>query len=384
MFANRLSFGLEENALWTELSTRRSAGIPVIDLTESNPTQVGLTFPSEDILHALDQSKNLVYEPSPFGWMGAREAISGYYRQHGRDVAAEHIILTASTSEAYSFLFKLLCEPGDSVLVPKPSYPLFDTLARLDGVVPVAFPISTGVIEPVPDRCRAVLAVNPNNPTGIYVSDEDANRLSSLAHDHDLSVIVDEVFLDFPFDDGRGRSLAGEKEGLVFVLGGLSKLAALPQIKVSWITVSGEPELRDNALARLEHISDTYLSVSAVAQHAVPQLMDAAPESRAAIMKRVRTNLETLRHAVGAHKALSVLPSEGGWYQTLRLPAIASSEEWAQAFLTEGSVYVHPGLFFGFDMEACCVLSLIVPPDVFRNGVTTILRIAADRIEFER
>ncbi len=352
----------------------------MLDLTESNPTKVGLDYPEREILASLADPRVSTYAPDPRGWISAREAISEYYSTFGKHVPSSNIVLTAGTSEAYGFLFKLLCDAGDRVLVPKPSYPLFDFLLSLDNVEAVAYSNDTGVFEPLPERCRAILAVHPNNPTGIYVHEDEARRLHGLSARHGLALIVDEVFLDYALVDDPPPSFAGASKGLVFTLSGLSKLAALPQVKLSWIAVSGAPELCRDALDRLETISDTYLSVSTAAQLAVPRLLALAPSIRRGLNDRIRHNLSTLRLAVEHSPEVTLLPLEGGWYQTLRLPAIATSESWALDFLKKASVYLHPGLYFGFETEACCVVSLIVDPSVFREATHRMLRRIADRI----
>ncbi len=384
IFSKRIHWGMEENDLAQALAQKRRAGTPVLDLTESNPTRAGLPYPAAEIRRSFDDEAVLEYVPDPRGGVAARKAVSDYYRERGADVPLESIFLTASTSEAYGFLFKLLCDAGDEVLVPRPSYPLFDFLAALDEVRPVSYPlrfdgawhVDFGALESaVSKKSRAIVAVHPNNPTGSYVSREDGAGLLGLSADRGLPLIVDEVFLDFPLSKtAAAETFVGSTRGLVFVLSGLSKLAGLPQMKLGWIVVSGDPESRKEAALRLEHIADSYLSVGAPVQIAAPALLKLAPQTRRLISGRTLRNLDSLRKAVSSAPMVTLPIPEGGWYAALRLPAVRSSEEWALSLLEDESVYVHPGSFFGFDVEAYLVVSLLTPEDAFDEGVHRILR----------
>jgi hypothetical protein len=303
-------------------------------------------------------------------------------------------VLTASTSEAYGFLFKLLCDPADEVLVPVPSYPLFDFLAALDAVRPRPYPlrfdgswhVDFAALESLcSERTRAIVAVHPNNPTGSYLATDERERLLGFASRRGIALIVDEVFLDYTLSTGtRPASFAGEERGLVFVLSGLSKLAALPQMKLSWIAVSGELEALNGATRRLELIGDTYLSVGAPAAAAAPRVLELAPRVTAVVAARIRENLATAIDEVSRVGAVSIVPPsgpEGGWYATLRLPSLSSSDEWALRILERASVYVHPGSFFGFPQEGILVLSLLCPPATLREGLARLLRVVADRLD---
>ena len=330
MFSSRIRWGLGKNALWRELEAKRSAGETIWDLTASNPTRVGISYPDDEILASLAVPEALVYTPDPKGTSGAREAPS-YYSGHDIDVSKDALVLTASTSEAYGFLFKLLCDPGERVLVPRPSYPLFDFLTSLEGVMAVpytltfdgAWLIDFDELHAIGRDARVLVAVHPNNPTGSYLSGADRKRLLDLSESRSLALIVDEVFLDYPFS-GAPRSFADADRGLVFVLSGLSKLAGLPQMKLAWIAVAGALEKRREALARLEHIADTYLSVGTAVQLAAPRLLELAPDLRRAIRSRTASNLEMLSREARAVPSISVLPVDGGWYQPL-VPALATS-----------------------------------------------------------
>jgi aspartate/methionine/tyrosine aminotransferase len=380
LFSKRIHWGMEDNDLARALARKRAAGVPVLDLTESNPTMAELSYASAEIRKSFDDERLLRYVPDPRGGRAVREAVSSYYRERGAEVSVDDMFLTASTSEAYGFLFKLLCDAGDEVLVPRPSYPLFDFLAALDEVKPVSYPlrfdgawhVDFGALEAaLTERARAVVAVHPNNPTGSYVSGEDRERLLELG----LPLLVDEVFLDFPLSEtGAAETFASSTRGLVFVLSGLSKLAGLPQMKLGWIVVAGERENRKKAALRLEHIADSYLSVGTPVQVAAPVLLRLAPETRRLISERTRRNLDVLKREVSSAPEVTLATPEGGWYAPLRFPAVRSAEEWALSLLEQESVYVHPGSFFGFDAEAYLVVSLLTPEDDFVEGMRRILR----------
>ncbi len=382
MFSNRLRYSLEKNSLWLALANRRTAGDFIFDLTESNPTRVGLDYPNDAILEAITRSEILTYEPSPTGRPEAREAIASYYRERGKNVSADDIVLTSGTSEAYSFLFKLLCEPGDEVLVPRPSYPLHEFLASLDAIESVPYAIDFGVPDSLSPRCRAIVAVHPNNPTGSYVSPAQGARMLEQSESCDVALIVDEVFVDYRLSGkGKPESFAGgDDRGLVFVLSGLSKLAGLPQMKLAWIVAGGAPERRREAIDRLTHIADTYLSVGSPVQHATPRLLEIASGIRGAIQQRVEQNLEVLAQEIPNVPEVSCPVPEGGWYAALRLPALASSEEWAIQFLERAAVYLHPGSLFGFEPGAHGIVSLLPPPERFRDAIRRVLGVVSDRV----
>lgn len=393
-FSGRIHWELRESDLARELERRRRNGATVLDLTESNPTKAGLSYAGDagaEILKSLASEESLLYQPCPRGLLTAREAISRYYERHAVTVAPGELILTSSTSEAYSYLFKLLCDPGDEVLVPVPSYPLLDFLGALDAVKLAPYPlrfdgawhVDFGALEKtLSDRTRALVAVHPNNPTGSFVSAEDRERLLALSAERRMCLIVDEVFLDFPLSTDRTQaSFAGERRGLVFVLSGLSKLAALPQMKLAWIAISGESELAREASHRLEHVADTYLSVGTPVSTAAPRFLELAAEMTERISARTRENLEALIALATRVPSVTVVPPEGGWYAVVRLPAVETAESWALSFLESASVYVHPGDLFGFGSEASIVVSLLTPKETFRSGVLGILRVVANRVD---
>ncbi len=371
-FSERSAFDLARNELSEALTRVRSAGRRVLDLTESNPTRAALPYEAPAILGSLGARGVLVYEPASFGLVAAREAVASHL-----GVAPGRVVLTASTSEAYAFLFKLLCDPGDEVLVPIPSYPLFEHLARLETVRPVPYRIAydgawhldlDSVRTAVGPRTRAIVLVTPNNPTGSILKRGELAALAELG----LPIVSDEVFAGYTLDartePPRASSALEAQGALVFALGGLSKLAALPQMKLAWTVVGGPDALAGAALARLEIIADAFLSIGAPVQHALPALLASRTGVTAEIVARTRDNLAFLRGALGG-KATSVLDVEAGWYATLRVPGTRSEEQWTLVLLEQDGVYVHPGHFFDFESEAYLVASLLTPQAVFREGI---------------
>jgi alanine-synthesizing transaminase len=361
------------------------AAAPKYDLTESNPTRTELPYPGLELLQAFDNAALRRYEPDPHGLLPAREAVAALHSQRGVAVHADQVTLASGTSEAYGFLFKLLCDPGDEVLVPEPSYPLFGDLCRLEHVQLRPYPVHydgqwhIGLDElraAITARTRAILLVSPNNPTGSYLKRDELRALETLG----VPLISDEVFADYPLceDTTRVRTALEATRCLVFALGGISKQLGLPQWKVSWACVAGPPELVHDARSRLELIADTYLSVATPTQLALPRLLQLAAAVRHAIHARLMRNLTALRHALSHDSAVSLLHVEGGFYATLRLPSVMSEEAWVLELLERDSVYVQPGFFFDFRSEAYVVLSLLTPELVFDRGVALLLaRVAA-------
>ena len=357
----------------------------MLDLTESNPTRVGLAYPQAEILGALADTRALRYHPSPRGLDSAREAVAGYYGDRGTPVERGRILLTASTSEAYAYLFKLLANPGDEILAPRPSYPLFEFLARLesvnirqyplryDGVWHVDFEALEQAITP---RTRGIVVVNPNNPTGSFLKRAELDVLDSLAADRGLAILSDEVFRDYGFGEEADRvsTLAGERKALTFCMSGLSKIAGLPQMKLGWIALNG-PD-REQAMDALELIADTYLSVSTPAQVALPRLLELSGSILNEIRERTASNLARLRQAIHG-SAATLLRAEGGWYAVLQVPRTRTEEEWTLKLLDESGVLVQPGFFFDFETEAYLVVSLLPEPATFAEGVSRLLDVTA-------
>lgn len=351
------------------------------DLTVSNPTRCGLPYP-RDLLASLADPAGLDYRPEPLGPQQARRAIADSYHPWGAKVDPSSVVITGSTSEAYSLLFKLLCDPGDAVLVPTPSYPLFDQLGRLDGVDTVPFILDSQddwrpdlrQIAAAPDRTRAIILVHPNNPTGSHIHPDDATAIEALCRDRGLALIIDEVFLPYTLDGGPGsqRSFAGSGTCLSFTLGGLSKMAGLPQLKLAWMVLGGPADEKSSALERLDYIADAYLSVSTPVALAAPRLMESSMVVQTAIADRCRRNLGYLRQTVAELPAVTVPQVGGGWSVTIRLPAIIDDEELALQLLTEQGVAVQPGYFFDLPEDGTIVLSLLTPDSIWREGLAAI------------
>jgi hypothetical protein len=379
MFSTRTPADFALNELSRRSGEMRLAGARILDLTESNPTRAGFPAPL-DLLHSLANPQGARYAPDPRGLRPAREAVSRDCALRGAAVDPDHIVLTASSSESYSILFKLLGDPGDQLLVPAPSYPLFGHLAELEGLRAHPYPLHfdhewhlslDSVRARVTSRTRAVVVVHPNNPTGSYLKTDEAEGLEKLCADLGLAIIADEVFADFALPGNGGPehpTFATASAALSFTLGGLSKSCALPQLKLGWITVSGPVGVRSEALNRLEFITDTYLSVGAPVQLALPAILANKTSLQAPIKARLSRNLGALKAAVSSHPGLSLLPVEGGWSALIQCPASRSDEERALLALDAG-VLVHPGHFFDFESGCYLVVSLLCEPEVLDAGL---------------
>jgi len=380
-FSSRTNWDLRPSALTALLEEKRAKGERIIDLTNSNPTRCG-------ILHAPSWNSEIlrrsaVYEPDPKGLLAARQAIAAWYRTLGRLVDAEQIVLTSSTSEAYSFLLKLLCNVGESIAVPKPSYPLFEYLSRLNDVACRHYQLAydgewhfdfASLEESLAAGVKGVIIVHPNNPTGSYVKIKEAETVVRLLASHGTALVVDEVFHTFPLGnaDHRAGSFAGTEEVLTFAVNGLSKLAALPQMKLAWVAVSGPQDAVNSALGRLEVIADTYLSVSTPVQHAGCEILNRHQEHAKPVLDRIVRNYHDLKRIIDGDSPLTVLRSEGGWSAMVQLPASRSDETWALHLLQSQNVMTHPGHLFDCDIKACLVLSLLPEPEIFSEGVQRI------------
>jgi aspartate/methionine/tyrosine aminotransferase len=372
---NRLSRALQQAR-----ADRRS----LIDLTLSNPTRAGFDYPS-DLLEPLADVRGLTYEPQPFGLMDARRAVVSDYGRRGVAVTPERIVLTASSSEAYSLLFKLLTDAGDEVLVPRPSYPLFDHLTQLDGVAARPYDLEyhdgwsidlAGLEQLLTDRTRALLLVTPNNPTGSFVSRQELKRIAAICAEREIAIIADEVFADYQVRPGACVDAARTlemRDGLLFSLGGLSKSVGLPQVKLGWMALGGDDELVGAALERLELICDTYLSVSTPVQAAAGELLARGAPIRKQIQARVASNYRTLAERVEAVPSCRLLVADGGWYAILQVPSLESEEDLVVS-LVDGGVAVHPGYFFDFPRESYLVVSLLPAERDFVEGVAAVLR----------
>ncbi len=389
-FSRRVPSDLAPNRFALALAAARASVTPLLDLTVSNPTAVDLEYPP-DLLAPLASPASLVYEPQPFGLPAARAAVAADFARRGVTVPADRVVLTASTSEAYSILFKLLCEPGDRVLVPRPSYPLFEHLTRLDGVEADSYPLEyhgrwsvdvESLARSISTDTRAVLAVSPNNPTGSFVDARDLRAIGTLCSEHGLALIGDEVFADYDCLNGgaprpRAPSVLSAEDVLTFSLGGLSKSAGLPQLKLGWIGVAGPDDLVSAALARLEVICDSYLSVGTPIQQAAGALIAKGAAIRARIAARVMRNYASLLDLVTHYPSCAVLPAEGGWYAVIQVPATRSEEDLVVTLLERDGVVVYPGYFFDFPREAFLVVSLLPAPAAFDAASTRVFERAS-------
>jgi alanine-synthesizing transaminase len=380
MFSRRSSWPRLENAIEQSLTRARSQGLAILDLTTSNPTRVGLhdSAEGEALLSALAQPTSLVYDPQPFGGVEARLALLDNLPWGGKRPEVQQVCLTASTSEAYAFLFELLCDPGDAVLVPTPSYPLLDFLAGLEGIEVLHYPLRydgewhvdlPALAEAATDeRVRAVLAVHPNNPTGNYLKRSELAAMSTLCAERELALIADEVFFDFALGPGQDRAghVCPNSRCLTFALGGLSKALGWPQLKLGFIMADGPAPLLHEALERLALIADTYLSVAAPTQAALPEILRHATAFQDRVLARLSENLTELARLSRA-KRWSVLSVEGGWNAVLQVPRTLSSEQWAVKLIEEASVLLQPGYFYELP-ESHLVVSLIVEPKELARG----------------
>jgi len=382
MFSRRLPPHADLNALSHAIARRRIAGASIADLTESNPTRTGLCYPA-DLLRMLASDAALRYEPHPLGLRVAREAVARDHVRRQATVDPERVVLAASTSEAYSWLFKLLCDPGDAVLVPRPSYPLFEHLTALEGVGAVPFDldyhgrweIDFATLERAPRSTRALIVVSPNNPTGSYVSARELERLFALCRERAWALVADEVFADYPLEaEAPLTDIAARADVLTFSLGGLSKTVGLPQLKLAWLVVGGPFDMCVRALSGLELIADSFLSVSTPVQIAAPTLLECGGAIRAQIHHRLRENLAVLRQVARSFAACEVLKVEGGWSAVIRVPATRSEDQLVVDLLEAEGILVHPGYFFDFPNEAFLVVSLLPETGTLLDAVPRLLR----------
>ena len=392
MFSRRTAWDRTPNRLAAALEAAKGAGRPLVDLTESNPTRAGL-FDSSDLVQELGHPRSVTYEPEALGHETARAAVAAYYARRGVVVPSDRVVIAASTSESYSWLFGLLADEGDSVLIPNPSYPLFGWIAEMKGVTLRSYRLDEDadyrideddLRASIDETTRAILLVHPNNPTGSFVRRDEARALFRIAREHDLAIVVDEVFGDYAHGAQRSDALGSFAEiaheddaPLVFVLSGLSKVMLLPQFKLGWMLVQGPDALVREAILRLELIADTYLSVATPVQLALPAILAKQPTVLALVQERLRTNLAALDDALaslGDAAPVRRQTVEGGWYVVLQVPRVHDDETWVLLLIREEGLIVHPGYFFDFDGEGILVVSLLPPPDVFRDAARRLVR----------
>ena len=382
MFSHRTDWKLAANRFTEAQGKLQSEGVEILDLSVSNPTRAEILYDADAILAALNAAESLDYDPQPKGLLSAREAVAAYYQGQSETVDPESIILTTSTSEGYSYAFRLLCNPDDEILVPKPSYPLFEFLADLQDVKLVPYPLLydhgwqidfPSLYKAVNHRTRAVVVVHPNNPTGSYVGGEERKALNDFCKEFNLALIVDEVFLDYPHDGTPRSTFASNADALTFTLSGVSKISGLPQMKLAWVATSGPQQIVTSALGRLEVIADTYLSMNAPIQLAAPVLLEQRRSIQPLLLDRLRANLEELDRQLARQKTCTRLQVDGGWYVVLRVPVTQTDEDLAIGLLEKQNVLVHPGHFYDFPSDGYLVVSLITPPDKFRKGMRLVL-----------
>jgi alanine-synthesizing transaminase len=383
MFSNRTDWKLTRNRLTRAIEEAKARGAAILDLTLSNPTRAGLQYRDHEILSSLASPHSLDYDPQPKGMPAARAAVAAYYvQQHAARVDPDHLILTTSTSEGYSFILRLLCNPGDEILVPKPSYPLFEFLADLSDVRLIPYPLLydhgwqidfPSLRKAVTPRTRAVVVVHPNNPTGSFVHVCEQDELNHFCREHLLAIIADEVFLDYGHERRAHTTFSANRESLTFTLSGLSKISALPQMKLAWIITSGPGPQVDAALSRLEIIADTYLSINAPVQWAASTLLDQRMEIQQQLLDHVLANLGELDRQLVAQASCQRLIVDGGWYAILRVPVTQTDEELAVDLVGKKGVLIHPGHFYDFLSDGYLVLSLISQTNEFAEGISRIL-----------
>ena len=384
MFADRTNWNLDANRLSEALARHRAIRRPLLDLTASNPTECGFDYDRPAIMRALSDADALDYKPDPKGLETARQAVAAYYAARSNEVSIENILLTTSTSEAYSFVFRMLCNPGDELLIPTPSYPLFEFLADIQDVKLVRYPLVYdyhwqidfhALEQAITSRTRGAIVVHPNNPTGHFCKPEDLTRLNQVCSARQMALIADEVFLDFVLTGAQPLSFATNTGALTFTMSGLSKISGLPQMKTAWLITTGPEHLRKQALARLEVIADTYLSMNAPMQLATPVFLEQRRGFQKQLMTRVRRNLSELDRQLAGQKSCSRLKMEGGWNTVLRVPATRSDEELAIELLATRDVYAHPGHFYDFPSNGYLIVSVITPEPEFAKGIERLLSI---------
>ena len=386
MFSHRSNLNFSPNSLSVLLQNKTSKGDAIFDLTVSNPTRIGLDYDVEEILAALSQPQSMVYEPDPRGLIQAREAISTYYRDQGAQVDLDTIFLTASTSEAYSILFKMLGNPGDEILIPRPGYPLLSYLVGFEGLRAISYPlryddrkgwsIDMDVLQAlINTKTKAIILVNPNNPTGSFVSRQELNGINTVCREYDLALIVDEVFSDFNAAEkiNRIRTTVNQSNSLTFVLNGLSKMVGLPQVKLGWIVVSGDPDLSAAALSRLETMLDFYLSASSPTQHAAKRLLRRRQVIQLQMLSRIDSNRRFLKEQFAKTSNIRSLIREGGWYAVIEVSDRVSDEDRVLQLLDQDNTLVHPGYFYEFHREGFLVVSLLTPVNGFRDGIARLI-----------
>ncbi len=383
MFASRTNWNLKANRLAEALERHKSSGRRLLDLSASNPTECGFKYDAPAIMRSLCAPASLQYRPDPKGLKSARQAVTAYYAHRSEHIDVDDLILTASTSEAYSFIFRLLCNPGDELLIPTPGYPLFDFLADVNDVKLVRYPLfydhgwhidMHALEQAITPSTQGIIIVHANNPTGHFTKPKEIAQLNQMCSANKMAIIADEVFLDFSFGPPQ-KSFAANADALTFTMSGISKISGLPQMKFAWLAVSGPEDIKREALARLEMIADTYLSLNAPIQLAAPVLLQQRNHFQEQLMSRVRANLAELDAQLTGNRQISRLLVEGGWYAVLRVPATRTDEDLALELLEKFEVYLHPGHYYDFPGDGYLVVSLITPEQDFGEGIRRVLSV---------
>ncbi len=380
-FSNRIEYPIRENELSVIISEIGYNNI--VNLVESNPTKCGIVY-NEELFSSLWKKENLLYFPDPKGLKRARSIIVKYYKEKNIDIDEEQIVITSGTSEAYSFIFKILCNPDENILIPSPGYPLFDYLSKFELIRTKTYRLEyihdkgwqidvDSILNVIDENTKAILIINPNNPTGSYLSDREKEKIKEVAKEYNLSLIVDEVFFDFNIDSSEYKSFANERDCLTFVLSGISKILALPQMKLSWIVVCGEEKSKNEALERLELISDNYLSVSIPIQNALGDFFSYGKEIKKLILSRIKENYKIIKEILDGH--FRVLTTSGGWNTIIELPKIISEDEWVKKLLVQKKCLTYPGYFFDFEKEAFITISLIIEKEKLIYGLEKIVEV---------
>ncbi|TGK21009.1 pyridoxal phosphate-dependent aminotransferase [Leptospira fluminis] len=386
-FSDRFDFEAGENPLYSKVGDLKKAGTPILDLTVSNPTRVKLSFPGEAILHSLTKNAGLVYEPEPQGSEVARNCVAEYYRERGLDILPEDLFLTSSSSEAYSYIIKLLCDPGDEILIPSPGYPLFEFLALLEGVKFNSYrldpiqdwkPDFEGLKEAVSAKTKLLFLVSPNNPTGSTLSESDFSALVRFCESNGIGIVLDEVFCDYFHSEGTRHSELHTRKVPFFRINGISKILALPQMKLSWIHVDGPESWKTECKERLEIISDTYLSVASPIQHALSDLMPWRKLIQGQVLRRISRNLKILSGMIPSAEKIRYRPPMAGWYAVLESDFFLEQETFCLRLLEKEHTLVHPGCMFGFPEDhPAIVLSLLPETEIIEAGIAKILDFVA-------
>ena len=385
MFSKRTQWTTIPNRISLLVEQKRRRGETIIDLTESNPTICGFDYPEKEILSALSQESVMKYKPEPRGLLQAREALSAYYTSFGIYINPEQIVFTSSTREAYSFLFKLLCNVGDNVLIPRPSYPLLEFLSQINDIEPKQYRLIydgewhidfESLKMNLTNRTKAILLVHPNNPTGSYITQKEFDEICNLAAEHQCAIIIDEVFLPYSINSDNPKQYILEipDSVLTFSLNGISKLIGLPQLKLSWIIIQGNSQFRAEVLNRLDILTDTFLSVNTPVQFALPTLLKYAPDIQKQILSRIRSNYTSLLNCFAQSKG-SILNTEGGWYGILKLPQKQSDEDLILEFLMKANILLFAGHLFELEQHSTVITSLLPPTNTLQEALREIFHI---------